>query len=135
MLERLIALLDAAASQSVQLAVFPETTFTTFFPRYIIRDQAALDSYYEGETAGNGIVESPNVAPFFERAKKLGIDVSIGYAEKTSDGIPYNTASYVSGTSGKVLGKYRKVHLPGSFEACKKLFNSVTCRIDPYIAL
>ena len=45
-LDRLISLLDKAAAQGVQLAVFPETTFTTFFPRYIIRDEAELETYY-----------------------------------------------------------------------------------------
>ena len=115
-LDRLIALLDAAAQQAVQLVVFPETSFTTFFPRYIIRGQAELDSYFEVESHENGIADSPNVASFFAHAKKLGIDVSIGYAEKTPEGTPYNTASYVSGASGKVIGKYRKVHLPGAFE-------------------
>ena len=119
----------------MQLVVFPETAFTTFFPRYIIRDQAELDSYYEVETTENGIVDSPNVASFFQYAKKLGIDVSIGYAEKTSGGLSYNTASYVSGASGKVLGKYRKVHLPGSFEVHKRLFKSATCRSNIYTAL
>lgn len=99
----------------MQLVVFPETTFTTFFPRYFIPDEAELESYYEVETE-NGIVDSPNVAPFFAHAKKLGLDVSIGYAEKTPEGTPYNTASYVSGVSGKVIGKYRKVHLPGALE-------------------
>ena len=115
-LDRLISLLDKAAAQGVQLAVFPETTFTTFFPRYIIRDEAELETYYERETPENGVVDSPNVAPFFSHAKKLGIDVSIGYAEKTPEGKPYNTACYVSGSSGKVIAKYRKVHLPGTFE-------------------
>ncbi|KAI5124357.1 hypothetical protein M0805_008964 [Coniferiporia weirii] len=115
-LDRLVALLDAAATQGVQLAVFPELAFTTFFPRYIIRDGAELDSYFERESSENGVVDSPNVDRFFSRARQLNIDVAIGYAEKTPEGVPYNTACYVSGSSGKVIGKYRKVHLPGTME-------------------
>ncbi|THH04722.1 hypothetical protein EW145_g5306 [Phellinidium pouzarii] len=115
-LNRLIALLDAAAGQGVQFVVFPEIAFTTFFPRYIIRDEVELDSYYERESPENGVVDSPNVAPFFAHARQLGIDVSIGYAEKTPEGIPYNTSCYVSGKSGNVISKYRKVHLPGTLE-------------------
>lgn len=114
--DRLIALLEAAASRGGRLVVFPETTFTTFFPRYIIRDEEELDSYFECESADRGVVDSPNVARFFNRAKELGVDVSTGYAEKTPDDTPYNTASYVSGKTGKVLGKYRKIHLPGTME-------------------
>ncbi|THH05566.1 hypothetical protein EW146_g9872, partial [Bondarzewia mesenterica] len=113
-LARLLALLDQAASQNVKLVVFPETTFTTFFPRYLIFDQAELDSYFEVEDAETGIVESANVKAFFDKAKELDVDVVIGYAEKMPDGTPYNTASYVSG--GRVVSKYRKVHLPGTFE-------------------
>ncbi|KAH8117264.1 carbon-nitrogen hydrolase [Phellopilus nigrolimitatus] len=115
-LDRLIALLDSAAARGVQLAVFPEITFTTFFPRYIISDEAELESYFERESAENGVVDSPNVARFFAHAKQLGIDVAVGYAEKTPESVPYNTACYVSGSSGKVVSKYRKVHLPGTLE-------------------
>ncbi|KAK0459009.1 carbon-nitrogen hydrolase [Desarmillaria tabescens] len=111
---RLVALLEEAAAKSVRLVVFPETTFTTFFPRYLFTDEKELDSYFEVEDTETGIVNSANVKPFFDKATELGIDVVIGYGEKTPEGTTYNTASYVS--SGKVISKYRKVHLPGSFE-------------------
>ncbi|KAK0238183.1 carbon-nitrogen hydrolase [Armillaria nabsnona] len=111
---RLIALLEEAAAKSVKLVVFPETTFTTFFPRYLITDEKELDSYFEVENSETGIVNSANVKPFFDKAAELGVDVAIGYGEKTPEGTSYNTASYVSG--GRVISKYRKVHLPGSFE-------------------
>ncbi|PBK67599.1 carbon-nitrogen hydrolase [Armillaria solidipes] len=111
---RLIALLEEAAAKSVKLVVFPETTFTTFFPRYLITDGKELDSYFEVEDAETGIANSANVKPFFDKAAELGVDVVIGYGEKTPEGTSYNTASYVSG--GRVISKYRKVHLPGSFD-------------------
>ncbi|KAK0435197.1 carbon-nitrogen hydrolase [Armillaria borealis] len=111
---RLIALLEEAAAKSVKLVVFPETTFTTFFPRYLIPDEKGLDSYFEVEDAETGIVNSANVKPFFDKAAELGVDVVIGYGEKAPEGTSYNTASYVSG--GRVISKYRKVHLPGSFD-------------------
>lgn len=107
-------MLDLAAEQDIQLVVFPELTFTTFFPRYIIRDEAELDAYFEHESPVNGIVDSPGLSGFFVHAKKLGIDITVGYAEKTPDGVPYNTSCYVS--CSKVINKYRKVHLPGTFE-------------------
>jgi predicted amidohydrolase len=112
-LARLIALLEEADNQAVKLVVFPEATFTTFFPRYLITDEAELNSFFENEDAVTGIVDAPNVRPFFDKAAQLGIDVVVGYAEKTPDGTPYNTASYVSGS--RVISKYRKVHLPGAF--------------------
>jgi predicted amidohydrolase len=38
-LNRLLSLLDNAASQGATLALFPEIAFTTFFPRYILEEK------------------------------------------------------------------------------------------------
>ncbi|GFZ52199.1 hypothetical protein JCM24511_09972 [Saitozyma sp. JCM 24511] len=115
-LARLIKLVEQAAEQGVKLAVFPETTFTTFFPRYYIPDETELSTYFELETASTGpITRGTNVKVFFDRARELGVDVQIGYGEDTGEG-RYNTAVYVSGKTGEVLNKYRKVHLPGTTE-------------------
>ncbi|KAL6237498.1 hypothetical protein BDW75DRAFT_248969 [Aspergillus navahoensis] len=120
-LSRMTALLDQAASQSppAQVVVFPELAFTTFFPRYFIAGEQELHSYFEFESPGCPIDQSPNVKPFFEYVKRLGVDVYVGYAEAWNDGQTteyYNSAVYYSGRSGRVLAKYRKVHLPGAFE-------------------
>ncbi|GAA6041689.1 hypothetical protein JCM8097_003085 [Rhodosporidiobolus ruineniae] len=112
-LSRLNALLDQAAAKGVKLAVFPETTFTTFFPRTWRTDAAEISQFFEKEPV-EGIAQAESVKSFFDKAKELDIDVAIGYGEETTDGTRYNTASYVSG--GKTVGKYRKIHLPGTFE-------------------
>ncbi|GAA5997121.1 uncharacterized protein JCM10292_006223 [Rhodotorula paludigena] len=125
---RLNALLDQAAAQRVKLAVFPETTFSTFFPRYWIEDQAEISSYFEKEPA-SGIADCDSVKAFFDKAKALDIDVAIGYGEETPEGTRYNTASYVS--SGKTVGKYRKIHLPGTFEPFSKE-EGVTNQLEKY---
>ncbi|KAK2808294.1 hypothetical protein FQN50_004853 [Emmonsiellopsis sp. PD_5] len=111
-LARLLTLLRTAASQGAQLVVFPETAFTTFFPRYILTP-AELDPFFE---KGDDITTSENVAEFFSTAKSLGVDVSIGYAERTSAGEDYNTCVYYSASAGRVISKYRKIHLPGTME-------------------
>lgn len=110
---RLIELLRQAAEQRVQLVVYPECTLTTFFPRHFIQSQAELDKYFEH---GEDITQSPDVKPLFEAAKAQGIDVVLGYAERTPDGTGYNTSVYFSASEGKVLSKYRKMHLPGRVE-------------------
>ena len=112
-LNRLLNLLRDAHSQGAQLILFPETTFTTFFPRHLFKSQSELDAFFEH---GDDIRTSPNVAPLFAEAKKLGVDISVGYAERTTEGIGYNTCVYYSGKQDKVLSKYRKVHLPGTKE-------------------
>jgi predicted amidohydrolase len=48
-------------------------------------------------------------------ARELGVGFYLGYAELTEDGQRFNTAITV-GPDGAILGKYRKVHLPGSVE-------------------
>lgn len=109
-LARLLKLLEQAAAEKVELVLFPETTFTTFFPRHLLTPEQ-LDEYFEH---GDDVTQSPKVKPFFDRAKELEIDVSIGFAERTSAGEQFNTCVYVSG--GQIISKYRKVHLPGTVE-------------------
>ncbi|BGP13113.1 hypothetical protein JCM10213_000884 [Rhodosporidiobolus nylandii] len=116
-LARLNALLDQAGQKGVQLVVFPETAFTTFWPRLYMEDEEELSRYYEREPA-EGIAQAENVRAFFSKATELGIDVAVGYGEQAEDGSRYNTASYVSG--GKTIGKYRKIHLPGTVEPFSK---------------
>jgi predicted amidohydrolase len=110
--KRQIALLREAKSRGAEFVVFPELAFTTFFPRWLIDDQQELDAYFETE------MPSLETLPLFEEAKKLGIGFYIGYAELAIEhGVThhFNTAIIVD-ASGSVVGKYRKIHLPGHAE-------------------
>lgn len=110
---RLLKLLHEAAEKKAQLVVFPECTLTTFFPRHLFKSQEELDTYFEH---GEDVTQSPDVKPLFDEAKSLGIDILLGYAERTPAGKGYNTSVYYSASEAKVLSKYRKVHLPGTKE-------------------
>jgi predicted amidohydrolase len=107
--ERMLALLREANEHGCELVVYPELALTTFFPRWYFEDQRDVDAYFE--------TEMPNGAtmPLFDEARRLGIGFSLGYAELTSEGHHYNTQILVE-RNGLIVGKYRKVHLPGHAE-------------------
>jgi predicted amidohydrolase len=104
---RLINLLREANGMGAKFVVFPELAFTTFFPRWWMEDQEEVDRRYFEST-----VPSKETAPLFEEAKKLGIGFYIGYAELTPERRRFNTAILVA-PDGAIVGKYRKIHLPG----------------------
>jgi predicted amidohydrolase len=107
-LDRMLKLFEQAVARGAKLVVFPELAFTTFFPRWLI-DGETLDHYYERG------MPNPAVQPLFDRARTLGVGFYVGYAELTPDGRRFNSSILVDG-DGTVLGRYRKVHLPGSIE-------------------
>ncbi|MGM8849309.1 N-carbamoyl-D-amino-acid hydrolase [Salinicola halophyticus] len=106
---RMLSLLDRAAAQGCDLVVYPELALTTFFPRWYMEDQAEIDGWFEREM--------PNAAtqPLFDRARAHGVAISFGYAELTPEGHHFNT-SILTDRQGHIVGKYRKVHLPGHVE-------------------
>ncbi len=109
---RLLEMMREAKGRGCELVVFTELALTTFFPRWMIEDEAELDSYYE--------TEMPNAAtqPLFDEAKKLGIGFYLGYAELVvENGVKrrYNTSILVN-QQADIIGKYRKIHLPGHSE-------------------
>ncbi|HEY5701119.1 MAG TPA: nitrilase-related carbon-nitrogen hydrolase, partial [Gammaproteobacteria bacterium] len=109
---RMIALLERAHQQGCGLVVFPELALTTFFPRWYMEDQSEVDQWFESS------MPDENTQPLFDAAKEYGIGFYLGYAEKANEDNGthyYNTSSLVDG-SGKIVGKYRKVHLPGHAE-------------------
>jgi predicted amidohydrolase len=103
---RLIALLQQAHRNDCDLVVFPELALTTFFPRWFVENISDADHWYETS------MPSPVIQPLFDEAKRLGIGFCLGYAELTADGHRFNTQVLVE-KDGSIVGKYRKVHIPG----------------------
>ncbi len=107
-LARLVVLLEKSAAAGATLVVFPELAFTTFFPRWLL-EETDVDGFCEPA------MPNPQIQPLFDRALALGIGFSIGYGERTAENLRYNSAILVA-PDGSILGKYRKIHLPGSVE-------------------
>ncbi|HEV7254745.1 MAG TPA: nitrilase-related carbon-nitrogen hydrolase [Mesorhizobium sp.] len=110
--DRLISLLETAAAAKADLAVFPEMALTTFFPRWRIHDRKEIDGFFEERMPG------PETRRLYAAAAKLKIGFALGYSElERKEGCTrrFNTMDLV-GKDGVFIGRYRKVHLPGSDE-------------------
>ena len=110
--KRLIRLMQKAKDRGCDLVVYPELALTTFFPRWYMEDQTQIDAFFEKKMPSN------ETQALFDEAAKLGIGFYLGYAElavekgKTRH---FNTSITVD-KSGKIVSKYRKIHLPGHKE-------------------
>ena len=108
-IERLIALMRSAHGRGCDLVVFTEVALTPFFSHWYIEDEEEIDAYFEHEVPG------PGTQPLFDEAVRLGIGFHLGFAELVvEDGHKrrYNSCVLV-GKDGRLIGKYRKIHLPG----------------------
>jgi predicted amidohydrolase len=109
---RMIKLMDEAKQQGVELIVFPELALTTFFPRWYIEDQVELDLFFETEMPNSETI------PLFKKAAELSMGFYLGFAElikENGKNRHFNTSILVN-DKGSLIGKYRKIHLPGHFE-------------------
>lgn len=113
---RMVELIEAGYRKGVELIVFPEITFTTFFPRIYYENMASaeVDAWFETE------LPSAETAPVFAALKKYGMAAELGFGEIAYEpdetGVTrkrrFNSAVVVN-PDGEVLLKYRKIHLPG----------------------
>lgn len=104
--KRLVEMMREAKSRGATFVVFPELALTTFFPRYWITEQEAHARYFEAT------MPSAETQPLFDAARELGLGFYLGYAELTEDQRGFNTSIIVN-PQGEIVGKYRKIHLPG----------------------
>ncbi len=107
--ERLLALLVEADTRGCDLVVFTEVALTAFFPHWFMEDQEEIDAYFEQEIPG------PDTRVLFEEAKRRKIGFCLGFAELADeDGkIRRFNSSILVDQNGTLVGKYRKIHLPG----------------------
>ena len=110
--KRMITLLRKADDAGSKLVVFPELALTTFFPRWYFEDQADVDAFFETD------MPNADTEPLFDAAARAGIAFYLGYAELISHNDTtrrFNTSILVD-QAGEIVGKYRKIHLPGHRE-------------------
>ena len=109
---RLLALMHDAARGGCDLIVYPEAALCAFFPHWLVEGDQELDSYFE--TA----MPNADVQPLFDAARRLRIGFHLGYCEldfSTGRKRRFNTSILVD-KDGSIVGKYRKIHLPGGHD-------------------
>ena len=109
---RMLALMEQAHGKGCDLVVFPELALTTFFPRWLIEEQAEIDAWFEAAMPSN------ETQALFNAAREYAMGFHLGYAElarENGETRHYNTAILVD-RAGEIVARYRKVHLPGHAE-------------------
>jgi beta-ureidopropionase len=96
-------LMEEAAERGVDMIGFPELCLTQFFPNRLERDN---DQWFDE-------LPSPLTARLFSIAQDAGIVVVFPYGER--DGISRYNSALVIDADGRVVGKYRKMHIPAYF--------------------
>jgi predicted amidohydrolase len=106
---RLLKMMREAKQRGAEFIVFPELALTTFFPRYWFDEASQVDRFYETAMPADATL------PLFQLAEEYRMGFYLGYAEKAADGRRYNSSILVD-QSSKIVGRYRKIHLPGHSE-------------------
>jgi len=100
-LQKALGLIDIAYDNGAKIICLQELFHTHWFPATADEKNFALAESVPGEV----------IDRLKDRAKKMGIVLLCPIFEKTAECIYYNTTLVIN-TDGKILGKYRKNHLP-----------------------
>lgn len=100
-LARAVALIREAAGQGAQLIATQELFTGCYFPQ--VEDDARFDLAEP--------VPGPTCDTLCKLADELGVEITASLFEKRAPGLYHNTSVMID-TRGKLVGKYRKMHIP-----------------------
>jgi len=101
--ERMCRLLERAAAGGAHIVGFPELSLTPYF---CLKNHRDYEQFFEP-------IDSPQVRKVLDVARRLGVALVFPWGER--DGISYYNAALVTDAQGNIVGRYRKVHIPGAF--------------------
>ncbi len=103
MTQRICGFLERAAAAGVQLVGFPELALTPYF---CMKNDREYEQYFEP-------VDGEHMKVIIAKAKSVGIAAIVPFGER--DGIQYFNSSVIIDQTGRIAGRYRKIHIPGAF--------------------
>ena len=98
--ERILTMMERAKSQGAELVAFPELALTPFFA---VKYTRQFKHYFVED-------DSKEISWIRKKAEQLKLITIFGYAEV--ENVNYYNTAIVIDKAGKMVGKYRKVHLP-----------------------
>ena len=101
--ERMLALLEQAVREDVELIAYPEMALTTYFPKRVRDD---YDQFFETEVPPKALAAAARAG-----ASAARMACHVGFSEK-AEGRYFNTA-LLTDEAGRLAGTFRKIHLPG----------------------
>ncbi len=106
---RRIEQMREAHAYHCELIVYPECALSAFFPHWYMEGDEEIDEWFESE------LPNSTTQLLFDQAARLRIGFYLGFAElAVEDGIKRRfNSSVLVGPDGHIVGKYRKIHLPG----------------------
>ena len=104
-LDRALELIEEASGRGAEIACLPELFTTRYFAQYEGEDQE------EKGLACRDTVPGKVTKALAAAARRNGISLVGGSIFESDDDMTYNTSTVFS-DSGKLLGKYRKTHIP-----------------------
>ena len=102
MVDRMLALLEQAIREEVEIIAYPELALTPYFPKRLRED---YEQFFETD------VPPKCLEPLLRRAGQAGVVCHVGFAEKAGSR-HFNTA-ILTDERGALCGTFRKIHLPG----------------------
>jgi N-carbamoylputrescine amidase len=100
-LDKACRMLEEAAAQGVEVACLPELFLTQYFCQKI--DPAIFDLAEP--------IDGPTIQALSKVAAKTKMAIVSSIFERAAGGLYYNT-NIMIGTDGKIIGHYRKMHIP-----------------------
>ena len=103
--ERMVSLVYEAARSDAEFLTFPELALTPYFCAKVREE---YDQFFDTQ------MPSAETEPLFRAAKEKKIAFLLPYAEKQGD--TYFNSAIITDNDGQILGKFRKIHIPGAVE-------------------